>query len=242
MFVFSVTMTEEERQTELWEDAGLPGWHRLPLHGLWVSLLCVASLGLKSHPQPRRRFPEATHPLPEPMPLPAARAGPGRGRVRNGAGFHPQAGNEPRPASSYFPRQPRSTDPRDQAPVTTEQAEKGPGFRPATNNCKPPRSAGSRPLSRLGWVPCPRYKAQHLCHGASGGHLTRWGQTVHASGEIRRVPGKGRLPATPKGWEWPSFPQVPSCTTPWPFPSPAGIAPKDSGHLLCSDGYSLVGR
>lgn len=118
MFVFSVTMTEEERQTELWEDAGHPRWHCLPLDGLCVSLLWVASLGLKSHPQPRSRFLEAKHPLPEPMPLPAARAG-----CRNGVpasqvgaesaaelGFHPQAGNEPRPASSYFPRQPRSTD------------------------------------------------------------------------------------------------------------------------------------
>ena len=75
MFVFSVTMTEEERQTELWEDAGQPGWHRLPLHGLWVSLLWVASLGLKSHPQPRSRFLEAKHPLPEPMLLPSAQAG-----------------------------------------------------------------------------------------------------------------------------------------------------------------------
>lgn len=65
---------------------------------------------------------------------------------------------------------------------------------------------------------------------------------MHAGVDIRRVPGKARLPAAPKGWELPSFPQVTSCTTLWPFPSAAGMRQNNKGHLLCSDGYSRVGR
>lgn len=60
--------------------------------------------------------------------------------------------------------------------------------------------------------------------------------------EIWRVPEQARLSITPKGWVLTGIPWVTTYTALRPLPSAARLRQTDRGHLLCSDGYSRVGR